>query len=308
MREVPKPSRPPLQVRHWPGWFFIGLIGATHLVLPRRWVIGIGRVLGRLSWSVNWVPRRVADINLRHCLPTLDALDRKRLVQDHFRLMGQAIWDYPLIWFGSARRLRKTIDIEGLDRIQSARAAGRPVILMVAHSVGLDVAPPRLAMEVPMTGPYNPFQNALAEWLISHGRSRFGNQPIPREAGLRGFVKALRGGGVLYYLADEDYGAEKSVFAPLFGQAKATLPIIGRLAVMTGAVVLPTITVFDQRTKRYRVIIDAPLPSLDGLSKEAIATTMNRALEAQIRRDPVQYMWTLRLFKTRPPDEPGWYS
>lgn len=240
-------------------------------------------------------------------MPELAADVRERMVREHFRLMGQAIWDYPMVWFASRQRLAREITIDGLEHLTALREQGRAVILMVAHTAGLDIAPPRLAMEGPMYGPYNPFGNPFADWLINRGRSRFGNRPVSREAGLRGLLRALRGGGVLYYLADEDYGRERSQFAPLFGHLKATLPIIGRLAAASGAAVLPTMTVYDDAAGRYRVILDPPLSDFPTGDPVADAQRMNQALEGQIRRYPKHYMWTLKLFRTRPAGEENWY-
>lgn len=300
-------GKPPLGIRHWAGWLLVGFIWATHLVLPRALRRRVGRALGGLAWRFNKGPRRVAEINLSRCLPELDAAARGAMVREHFRLMGQVIWDYPLAWFGGRARLAREVAIDGLDHLVALRDEGRAVILMVAHTAGLDIAPPRLGMEGPMYGPYNPFDNALADWLISHGRGRFGNRPVPRESGLRGLLRALRGGGVLYYLADEDYGRERSEFVPLFGHLKATLPIIGRLAQASGAAVIPTMTIYDEATRRYRVILDPPLTDFPSGDAAQDARRMNEALEAQIRRYPAQYMWTLKLFRTRPEGEPGWY-
>lgn len=300
-------TKPPVGVRYWAGWLLVGFIWGTHFVLPRGLRRRLGRALGGLAWRFNAVPRRVALINLERCLPELSDAQRAAMIKEHFRLMGQAIWDYPLAWFGSRRRLAREIAVDGLEHLEALRAEGRAVILMVAHTAGLDIAPPRLGMEGPMYGPYNPFSNALADWLISHGRGRFGNRPVAREAGLRGLLRALHGGGVLYYLADEDYGRERSVFVPLFGHLKATLPIIGRLSGASGAAVLPTMTVYDSQTRRYRVILDPPLSDFPTGDSEEDARRMNRALEAQIRRYPEHYMWTLKLFRTRPDDESGWY-
>ncbi|WP_197495646.1 LpxL/LpxP family acyltransferase [Acidihalobacter yilgarnensis] len=302
-----EPTRPPLAPRYWAGWCLVGLIQFSHLLLPRRLRRIVGRGLGSLAWHFNRTPRRVALINLERCRPALDATAREALLREHFKLMGQGIWDYPLAWFGSRRRLEREVAIEGLEHLTAAREAGHPVILMVAHTAALDIAPPRLAMEVPMAGPYNPFGNVLADWLIGHGRSRFGNRPISRESGLRGLLRALRDGGVLYYLADEDYGRERSVFVPLFGQSKATLPIIGRLAGASGAVVLPTMTVYDAATSCYRVILDPPLADFPTGDPARDARRMNEALESQITRHPAHYLWTLKLFRTRPEGEENWY-
>ena len=34
---------------------------------------------------------------------------------------------------------------------------------------------------------------------------------------------------------------------------------------------------------------------------------MNRLIEEMVNRDPAQYLWTAKIFRTRPPGEPGFY-
>lgn len=304
---MPTSPSTPFGLKYWPGWFLVGCIYATQLLLPRSLRRHLGRALGNVAWYFNRGPRRIALINLEKCLPELNYSARKALLREHFKLMGQGVWDYPLAWFGSRDRIRREVAIDGLEHLYQALTLGRPVILMVAHTAGLDIAPPRLAMEVEMSGPYNPFGNPFADWLIQLGRSRFGNRPISRESGLRGLLRALRSGGVLYYLADEDYGRERSVFVPFFGQSKATLPIIGRLASASGALVLPTMTIYDKGAAQYRIIIDPPLDDFPTGDPLKDAQRMNQALESQIVRFPAYYLWTLKLFRTRPEGEASWY-
>lgn len=292
---------------YWPGWFLVLLIYVSHVLLPRRLRHKIGRGIGILAFFFNREPREIALTNLERCMPTLDHKKRKAMVRELFKLIGQSVWDYPLVWFGSRQRMIREIDIDGLHYLKNAHQKGIPIILMVAHTAELDIAPPRLAMEIPMSGPYNPFGNKLADWLIIHGRSRFGNKPIPRKAGLRGLLQALRDGGVLYYLADEDYGSSRSVFVPFFDHQKATLPIIGRLAKSTNAVVLPTMTIYDDKSGKYRVIIDPPLEDFPNGDDKLDARRMNQTIESQISRYPSHYLWTLKLFRTRPDEEDHWY-
>lgn len=58
-------------------------------------------------------------------------------------------------------------------------------------------------------------------------------------------IRGLREGKSLCYLSDEDLGHEGSVFAPFFGNSKATLAMLPRIARATDAVVIPMTTYYD---------------------------------------------------------------
>jgi lauroyl-KDO2-lipid IV(A) myristoyltransferase len=113
---------------------------------------------------------------------------------------------------------------------------------------------------------------------------------------------------VLIYLADEDLGEKNSVFVPFFGVQKATIPVLGRLTKSCDAVVLPCVSCYEPENRRYSIRLLPEIkdfPSGDDVQDSA---SMNRAIEAAIMHCPIQYLWTLRYFKTRPPGEASVYD
>ena len=79
-----------------------------------------------------------------------------------------------------------------------------------------------------------------------------------------------------YYLPDEDHGRAESVFTDFYATQKATLPIIGRLAKLGRAVVIPFYTSYNEKTAKYDITFHAPLteiPTGDALKDTQI---MNR--------------------------------
>ena len=59
----------------------------------------------------------------------------------------------------------------------------------------------------------------------------------------------------------------------------------------------------------YRVRFLPPWDDFPGgADDEAAALRMNQWIEAEIRRNPAQYLWVHKRFKTRPPGEPGLYD
>jgi len=126
--------------------------------------------------------------------------------------------------------------------------------------VGLDMGAAYLSMACGGgAGPYNPARRPFLDAWMAHGRTRFGARLMARQEGLRPLVKALKAGTLVYYIPDEDLGREHAVFAPFFGVEKATVPMLGRLARLGNALVLPYITRLDPVTGLYHIHIHPPL-------------------------------------------------
>ncbi|UMX50460.1 hypothetical protein MJ390_11715 [Klebsiella pneumoniae] len=70
-------------------------------------------------------------------------------------------------------------------------------------------------MNEPGIGVYRPNDNPVIDWLQTRGRLRSNKDMIDRRD-LKGMIRALKKGEVVWYAPDHDYGPTASVFAPLF--------------------------------------------------------------------------------------------
>ena len=293
--------------RYWGMWLGILLLWLIAW-LPVRWRMGLGAWLGRQMYRRNAKRRRIVAINLGLCFPALDGLEREALARRSFERAGQSLLDLGYLWLRGKRTLMRRWRVHGLDHLLAALESGRAPLVVTGHVVGLDMGAAYLSMVCGGgAGPYNPTRNPFLDAWMAHGRTRFGATLMARQDGLRPLVKALKAGTLVYYIPDEDLGRDHALFAPYFGVPKATVPMLGRLARLGNAVVLPYITRLDPDTGLYHIYIQPPLddfPSDDALLD---TTRMNVVLEGMIREDPAQYMWTFKLFKTRPDGESSVY-
>lgn len=287
-----------LKLKYLPSWIAVGLY-RLFIRLPRPVRHATGRWLGRLAWRHNRKRRLIVDTNLRRCFPELSQSECDALNKKHFEAMGRSLCDLGVIWFCSSKRLNNLCDLEGWEHFDASKAAGKNVILHVAHAAGLDFGAHVVSTKGLGVGPYNPLKNPVIDWLIRRGRERSGGETFERNAGMLSYTRALKNGRFLFTLSDEDHGPEHSVFVPFFGSEKATLPMIARLAKLANATVLPTMTYYDAELKKYRTRIFPPITDFPVGDSEADARALNLALEELIQTDPVEYMWTLRLFKTQ---------
>lgn len=297
--------------RFWGIWLGLALLWLVSF-LPRTPYHFIAGRIGLLAMRLNHKRRRIAEINLSLCFPDINETDRGRLIRENFRLAGICLFDMGVIWLRGRSRLEKVTHIEGDEHYYAAREAGKQVILLTGHTLALDHGATALAMEYARHGTravsmYKPQSNDLLAWLMFRTRTQYGVKIYSREEGLRPIVKEIKKGSVFYYLPDEDLGPEGTIFVPLFGVPKATIPALGSLARLTSAAVLPCVSQYSEKEGRYLVKIMPALEDYPSGDKVSDALRMNEALEQLILNDPRQYMWVYKLFKTRPKGEEGIY-
>ena len=283
-----------------------GLMWLVHW-LPLGVLAAIGNAAGSIAYRLMPARRRVARINLEKCFPQMQADERERLARAHFRIFLRAFIEHALLWWASRERIRRLIRVEGLERLQ--QFAGRPVILLAPHFVGLDAAYTRLGSEICIAGLYARQKNRFYDALLLRGRTRFGlSRAIPRQDGVRAVIASIRTGVPFYYAPDQDFGRRDAVFVPFFGVSAATITGVSRLAKLTGASVVPCVARMLPRGAGYLVSVLPALENFPSSDIEADTRRVNAFIEEQVLTMPEQYFWMHKRFKTRPPGEAPFYA
>ncbi|WP_019625978.1 lysophospholipid acyltransferase family protein [Thioalkalivibrio sp. ALJT] len=293
--------------RYWGSWLLLGLVWVLQ-ELPRPAVRGLARGLGRLIRRFAGRSRAVAERNLELCFPQLSPAERAQRLEAYYRYQAQAALDYGLLWFGKPGQHAARIRIEGLEHYERLRAAGTPVIILAPHSLALDYGGVRMSQMHDGVSFAKPMKNPVLEWINHRSRTRYSGDIFAREQGLRPAIRQLRRGRFFYYLPDEDLGAEGAVFVDFFGVKKATLTALARLARMSKAAVLPSFAWYDAAADQYVMRLWPPMEDYPGGDDAEDARKMNAAVERAIEQAPAQYLWGMRLFRTRPAGEAPLYS
>lgn len=298
--------RPFLAPRHWPMWLGLGLLRLCAL-LPYPALLLLGGGLGRLMYRLIPSRRHIARTNLRLCFPELDEAVREDLVRATFGAAAISVFENALSWWGSERRLRRLYRIEGLENYAAARAQGKGVILLGGHYTTLEISGRFLAFHIDGLQPiYKRAHNPLYETVMVRQRRRLFDDLL-QSTDMRAIVRNVKAGKTVWYAPDQDFGRERSVFAPFFGVPTATLTTTARLARLTGAPVLPYVSERLPGAQGYRIALLPTLEDFPGGDDLADATRVNAVLEQQVRAMPEQYLWIHRRFKTRPEGEPDLY-
>lgn len=283
------------------------LLRLAHALLPAAALGMLGEWLGRLLYHLAAERRHVAETNLRLCFPAWPAAERERVLKAHFRMLGRAFLQDTVSWWGSRRQVERLTRLEGLEHHMAH--AGKPVIWLAPHFVGLNIGGVRVTAEfAPIVSLYARIRNPHLDRVMLHARTRFGHdgrrsELYARSDGIRPVLRAIRRGLPFYYLPDLDFGRRDAVFVPFFGVPAATVTALSRLARATGAVVVPCVTRragAGWATRFYPAWEDFPTDDV-----EADTRRMNAFIEDRVREMPEQYFWIHRRFKTQPEGAKG---
>lgn len=276
--------------------------------LPLSLLAPIGRGLGRVLHALARSRREIARRNLELCMPELGPAERDALVREHFQWLGRSILERGLLWYARPQRLKRLIRIEG--DVGLAERSDRPVMWLVPHFMALDVAgaATQLFQKRYVASIYQEQTDAVMDAAIRRGRLRFNQGEVfPRSDSARPLIRAIRKGAAFFNLPDMDFGERDAAFVPFFGVPAATLLAPSRMARALDMVVQPVVAQMLPGGQGYRVRFLPPwtdFPSDDALADTA---RMNRWIESEIRRDPAQYLWVHKRFKTRPAGQPSLY-
>jgi len=300
-----------LHPRYWLTW--LGL--AVYFVftfLPMSVIDWTGCRLGKIAASKNKKRFNIIITNLSLCFPDKDQAEIEQMAVEHFQAQFRSLMHYFILWWRPVSSVRKRIHAEGFEQISQYQQQGKNIIVLLTHNVGLEFAVMAISMDRPTSGPYKKMRNEVIDWVVANGRMRFGKhyggQLFTREDGLKPLIRQTRKGQVLVYLADEDLGKKNSIFVPLFGVQKATIPVLGRLTKSCDAVVLPCVSCYDPENHRYSIRLLPGIEDFPSGDDERDSLVMNQAIEMLIMQCPIQYLWTLRYFQTRPPGEASVYD
>ena len=276
--------------------------------LPLALQAAIGRGLGRLLWVTAGSRRRIALRNLELTMPDKSAAERRAIAYENFQWIARSFLERGLLWYASPERLRRLIHVEG-DVGFAERTPGA-VMWLAPHFVALDVAgqSTQLFQNRAVGSIYQRQSIPVFDQAIRKGRLRFGNGDIySRHEKALPLIRGIRRGYAFFNLPDMDFGPQEAVFVPFMGVPAATLLAPSKMAKALSMKVQPVVAEILPGGQGYRVRFLEPWTDFPTDDPVADAARMNEWIASEVRRNPSQYYWVHKRFKTRPPGEASLY-
>lgn len=269
---------------------------AAHL--PYFLQIKAGQLLGILAYYFARDRHHVCEVNLRLCFPDLDEKALKQLVKKTFESNGIGLIEISIAWYRNPEDYRERVTVDGLENLNKALSLGRGVLLLGAHYSTLELGGFFLSLYHEMDATYRPNDNPLFQAAMLNGRTRH-HRGVFERSDVRSALRSLRTGRILWYAPDQDYGAKHSVFVPFFGVPAATITATGRFAQVNNSAVVLFSHYRKEDNSGYHLNFSPILENYPSGDDVADATRINLLIEESIRKQPDQYLWLHKRFKTQ---------
>jgi len=290
--------------KYFPTWILIILM-RTGVFIPFRLQVFFGKIIGKLIYPFMTELRKTAYSNISNCFPEKKQSQVTLLVKQHFEAIGISLFETANAYYANDKKIKKILTINNEQYFTEALKKEGGIILLCSHFMPLMLGSRALLIKHTIANIYRPQNNQLFDQAMVRGYVKNGAVMI-KNTDTRSIMKAIRNSLPIWYAPDQDLGKNNSIFAPLFGIQTATASATSRLAKNNNTRVIPYS--FIRVKDGYEMSFDKPLknyPSGDAIKD---ATKTNQILEKQILKNPEQYLWIHRRFKTRPEGEKNFYS
>jgi KDO2-lipid IV(A) lauroyltransferase len=289
-------------------WLFIHVLR----VLPRRMARAFGVAIAAIAFVSLSRLRRVGRRNLEMAFPALPAAKREAILRQEYRHLGWLLAEFCQMSTYTQEYASRFIRYQGLEHYLGARDRGKGVFVLTGHLGAWELSSFYHSLAgYPMGMVIRRLDNVLVDRLVNRIRCQHGNRVLHKNDFARGLIGAMRAGETVGILMDTNMTPPQGLFVPFFGVEACTASGMARVALKTGAAVLPGFLLWEESERQY-VLRFGPELSLAATGDSEADAASNTALftaviEETIRQYPSQWLWMHRRWKTRPPGEPPLY-
>ena len=285
---------------------------AVFASMPLRAALRIGASLAVcFSWCAGRL-RHTGERNLGIAFPELSIGERRLLLRRTFGNLGRLLGVFSQ-FTKQPENLLEIVDRDGFEYLDAAKQAGRGIILFTGHVGAWELSSFALSLfGHPLSFLVRRIDNPKIEAMIDRARTHLGNRTIDKRSAAREMMEILRAGETLGILVDLNTLDREGIFVDFFGRPASTTFMVAKLALRTGAAVLPVFAPWDKERGCFLLKVDPPLLiERTGNEQEDVrrlTQQYTRIVEDYVRRYPDQWLWIHRRWKTRPPGEPEIYG
>jgi len=274
------------------------------LVLPRRVNYAIAHGIG---FSIFWLLKKERTKTLTHLKEAFGTEKTEeeyhQIAQSMFIHLAKTGMD--LLYFPRLNRSKiekLVLNEEGTEKIDCALARGKGVLALTGHIGNWELLASYfrfLGYPGSLMGRriyYDKFNDVLVNLRKSGLVSTIYRDESPRKV-----LAALKDNHVIGISADQDIDSLEGIFVPFFGKPAWTPIGPAKLALASGAAIVPAFMIHEG--DQYRLYLEDPILPDPNVNKEEVVKQMTEAwskvVERYIRQFPDQWVWMHNRWKTK---------
>ena len=288
-------------LQFWLVWVVAQVLGRLPRGIARFFAAGLASLVYRLHGRL----RRVGCRNLELAFPQIDPEERERILHGVYRSLGWQLVEFCRMPRYTAENTREWIRTEGLENYLRAKARGKGVFIVTGHLGAWELSSfYHSLMGYPMSMVIRRLDNHPLDRFVNGIRCMHGNRVLHKDDFARGLLSAMRAADAVGILMDTNMTPPQGVFVKFFGVEACTASGLARVALKTGAAVLPGFMVWEKSEKKYVLHFGEEIvfTRSENVDADILAATeaCTQSIESWVRRYPEQWLWIHRRWKTRP--------
>jgi Kdo2-lipid IVA lauroyltransferase/acyltransferase len=297
----------------WLAYAFVWVVLKFVGLLPGSLARAAGAMVARILLLITPKLRKTADFNLQLAFPGWNDAQRQATIRGMTRSLGWMAAEFARMPRYKRQNIEEVIVLDGNENFLEGQRRGKGVLFLTAHIGAWELSSYAHALYgYPLHYMARPLDNAPLDALVNRYRGLSGNAPIFKNESARAILKILKDAGTIGILADQNTMPQEGVFVDFFGTRACTTAGMARVALHTGAAVVPGYAVWDAALKKYRLRFEPPLELVrTGDTERDIAENTQlfaKVTEDIVRKYPEQWVWIHARWKTRPQGEPPLYD
>ncbi len=268
--------------------------------VPLPILYGIGWLAYIIVFEVLRWRRDLAADNLRRAFPEKGELEIGQLLRQSYRNLGVLVAEALHGFTASREDMRKRVRFENPELLMQYVRRGQSVIVLTGHFCNWEwlLTGAAAQLDVPIDAVYKPQRARAVDRFLRDARARFGGNPIPAKSFLHEVLRRRREARAYALVADQ---------TPMRKEDKHWTWFLHReTAFYTGADKMarilraPVLFVTMRRIGKGRYTAHFQLlaePPYDRATGGLIIERYARALEAEIRTSPADWLWVHRKWK-----------
>ena len=300
-------------MKEWAEYAVVRVLLKFLEVLPRQIARPLAASTAHVLFLLSSKLRKTAEFNLRLAFPDLTEAQGAAVIRKMTRNLGWMAAEFAHLPKYSKQNIEDLVILDGHKNFLQGHQQGKGVLYLTGHIGAWELSSFAHALYgYPLHYMARPLDNRRLDQLVNRYRSLSGNRPIFKNESARTMLKVLKDAGTVGILADQNTMPGEGVFVDFFGTPACTTTGLARVALHTGAAVVPGYVYWDDQIEKYRLRFEPPveLTRTGNTDRDILENTQKftKVLEEIIRKYPDQWVWLHGRWNTRPPGEPPLYK